>query len=707
MTYFVIPVVLVGTFFGASASQQLLETRNSTAINSTCGDVFVYSDPPRSYKIWLSIVPIILVIWGVLLMNKSSQIVAPATMITTAVLCVLYFAEEGLSANIGVIETAGLILLTVVDRVLWTVFEYAYNVFTAFMFLRVIQLWGIVAVMRKEFEILAYDVERKILLIMFNFAIVIAVVAPGGSNFLIAGTILLEMNLMNLPDGPEKDKYDLRIGAMCLFGNSVTSAFNLVGVCIIALAGDVISIVDENDVNYPCARSDEKCAQKQIGLHFSAQIFILCTLTPFLFIWLYTRNLTSSHFLRRDFLLTLGCGLTFSIAQVLTAYFIGPELPCLTAAGASTLFYIAYVHYLEPWYDRKVGRRMSVMDMGDARAAEQSRAEQRVKSYYLRFSWILPFIMLTALLMLTNLFPAVIWAFQGGDDPVAQQALRVYILSTVTKCKSFVLRWPWFIHPGTMVMYCALATPFLVPFTSSEESQKLLELVDLNAGGMMSGSTANLGEEVESPGEARLMRSKSLNRGAMRDLIQLSHRKQYSFWTRYRIVMKRALIDGLGEALPVTIAIASFASMARIMSGFGMTKILSSALVAATTNSPASFGLIGALLGGIGAGLTGSTTTSNFLFGRLQVQTALDLGLVRGGVNRIGSIWSVCGLQILGSSAGEAIAPQNAIFSVIILRRRFTDGAVIKGVLPFTFFFWLIMCMLIGLVAVGYAQPLY
>ena len=232
-----IPVILIGTFFGASSSQTIIAVRNSTtpAAPGTCDDIYVYSPVPRSYKVWLSIVPFILVFTGVLLMNKSSKIVAPVSTIITAVLCVLYFHEEGDSATADTVQTMGLILLTIVDRALWTVFEYAYNVFTAFLFLRVIQLWGQVAVMKSEFELLAYDVERKILLIMFNFAIVVAVVAPGGSNFLIAGTILLEMNLMNLPEGAEKDKYDLRIGAIALFGNSITSSFNLVGVCIIAI----------------------------------------------------------------------------------------------------------------------------------------------------------------------------------------------------------------------------------------------------------------------------------------------------------------------------------------------------------------------------------------------------------------------------------------------------------------------------------------
>jgi L-lactate permease len=431
-------------------------------------------------------------------------------------------------------------------------------------------------------------------------------------------------------------------------------------------------------------------------------------LSPFIFIYLYTRNITSRHFLQRNFILCLGCGFFFSLAQIITATFIGPELPCLTSAGASTLFYILYVKWLEPWYDAKRDRRMSVFGTETEQdEARKRKLQQLGLGTYERFGWILPFLMLTALLMLTNLIPPIVSGFQGGSDPIAQQALDVFLLSTRARCGVFIERWAWFIHSGTMVFYCAFATPFLCKFDSNEENRKLLQLVDLNAGNLLAGSNERIGEDIKSPGAARLERSKSVNRQAMRTLIELANDSGLSFWQKYRIVMKRALMDGLEEAIPVTVAIAAFASMARIMSGFGMTGALSSALVDLTKNNPPSFGVISILLGALGAGLTGSTTTSNFLFGRLQVQTALDLGLVRGGPNRVGSIWSVAGAQILGSSVGEAIAPLNAVFAAIVCQDRFTDGEIIRGVLPYTFTFWSVMCILTGLVAVGFAQPLY
>lgn len=698
-------MVLVGTLFGASASMSVVEIRNQTApaLPGTCDDLYVYTNVSYYWKLYLSLIPIYIVIWGVLLMNKGSQVVAPAALIVTSVLCLLYFSDEGLSSSADVVQSSGLILLTVVDRVLWTVFEYAYNVFAAFLFLRVLQLWGIVGYMKDEFEVQAYSPERKVLLIMFNFAVMIAVVAPGGSNFLISGAILLDMNILNLPVGEEKDKYDLRIGVLCLFGNTISSAFNLVGVCIIALAGDVIGLIDEQEANFPCQVGDEKCAQKQIGLHFSAQVFLLCTLMPLWMTWLVTRNIATRHFLRRELVLHLGCGLVFSFFQAVTAYYIGPELPCLVAAGASTVFYLVYVQLVEPFVDRKMDRRLSVV-------AKQEDMAQKAEAlaampWRRRLQWTYPFFVLTALLMITNLFPQVQWALTGGDE--AQQALDVILLSVRTKCKTFVNRWPWLVHSGTMVMASAVVTPLLCAFNANEENIKLMELVDLNSGINTGGSHAGLGDEIEPRGKIKLERAQELTKRAMRDWQYMAQPEQ-RFVHRYRTVMKRAFADAANEALPVTVAIASFASLARVMSGFGMTKSLSSAVVDGISSTPLAFGFFSPLIGALGAGLTGSTTTSNFLFGRLQIQTAFDLGLVRGmaglqpGEQRWGNIWAVCGTQILGCTAGECIAPQNAIFASLVLQGRYGEGAIIKGLLPFTFTAWTVVCMLTGFVALGF-----
>lgn len=558
------------------------------------------------------------------------------------------------------------------------------------------QLWGVVARMKTEFEVLATDPERKIILIMFNFAVMLAVVAPGGSNFLIAALISVSMNFMNLPEGPERDQYDKRLAVLTLAGNAYTSAFNLVGVCFLALAGDVVPLISQYDAMHPCNLHDEKCAQKQVGLHYTAQFFSFSMLGPLFFVWVYKRKL-DAHFLSRNLLLCLGCGFCFAWAQLLTATYMGPELPSLTSAGASTIFYLLFVKVLEPLYDRTFNRRTSISEEQQKELDSQAMYLNR-QSYHERFMWTYPFLLLTFFLGITNIFPEVYRLFSGGNDPTARRALDVMLLSTQTSCKSFTRRWPWLVHSGSLILYSALLTPFLVKFSQDEENIEILQMIDLNQGSMMAGSTGKFGEFIEEPTKAKLTRLQAMNRGAMEDWLRLPNHE--GFWPRYKLCVYRAFVDALNEALPVTIAISSFASMARVMSGFGMTQQMSAAIVRSISGNPKIYGVIAPMLGALGAALTGSTTTSNFLFARLQVQTAFDLGLVVGGPNPQGNIWAVLAAQVLGTTAGELIAPQNAVFAVIVTRRKFTDGSVIRELLPFTFTLWLGLCCVTGLVAV-------
>ncbi len=80
----------------------------------------------------------------------------------------------------------GKVTLTVIDRFLWTVFDYALNMFSALFFLEVCKAWGIVERIREEFETITKDGNRLILLVLFCFGMLLGVVAPGGTNYLIA-----------------------------------------------------------------------------------------------------------------------------------------------------------------------------------------------------------------------------------------------------------------------------------------------------------------------------------------------------------------------------------------------------------------------------------------------------------------------------------------------------------------------------------------
>ena len=113
---------------------------------------------------------------------------------------------------------------------------------------------------RNEFNEVTDDPNLMIVLVVFIFGLILGVVAPGGSNYLISASILISMNIERPVrdedrkrivaqfderhrncdddecvhhDASDDDKVRVdtnnRIAAMALFGNAWSSAFNLLG----------------------------------------------------------------------------------------------------------------------------------------------------------------------------------------------------------------------------------------------------------------------------------------------------------------------------------------------------------------------------------------------------------------------------------------------------------------------------------------------
>lgn len=98
-----------------------------------------------------------------------------------------------------------------------------------------------------------------------------------------------------------------------------------------------------------------------------------------------------------------------------------------------------------------------------------------------------------------------------------------------------------------------------------------------------------------------------------------------------------------------TIGIYSLVAMALTMQHAGMTQILAEALSA---NTGPVFPLLSPFIGALGAFMTGSNTNSNVVFGQLQQQTALSLGL---------SIPLILAAQTAGGALGGLFAPAKVI----------------------------------------------
>lgn len=133
------------------------------------------------------------------------------------------------------------------------------------------------------------------------------------------------------------------------------------------------------------------------------------------------------------------------------------------------------------------------------------------------------------------------------------------------------------------------------------------------------------------------------------------------------------------------------------MSKFNMTQSIAEAIVGWLSGVPGAYAAFIPIIGMLGSGLTGSTTTSNFLFGQLQVQTSIDLGLVSKNHN---TVWEIAGAQILGATGGEIISPMNAVFSTLLLAGRFPESMLIKLVLK-VFVVWMIGCILVSVIFIA------
>eukprot|EP01083_Nonionella_stella_P168600 569671_1 len=619
------------------------------------------------WKIMLSMIPFVCVFQGVLAYNLSSRYVAPFSLVVTVILGLLFFEDEGWwiepsGKQSNIITTAGLVFITIVDRTIWTIFEYAFNVFTSFFFLRVLELWGVIDVMRKEFESMCNSDNRKVTLILFCFAIMIAVVAPGGSNFLIAGAIMVDINHRSHEDGEVRDDYDKRIGAICLFGNGLTSAFNLVGVCVIAISSDIIDLAHESG-DEQCATGEhsaeweEKCAAKQIGGYFSLMFFFFSVITPFIMAAMYNRKPTYKDVLldlKNDFVVLFLCGSIYALVQFLCSWLIGPELVCLLSAGCSLIGYYAYVQC------KNYGIKMNGTPNFKKR----------------KFVW--PFIILVTLLCCIRLIPGFQEVLEGGENEVAAAIFNPYVLNIKYLRYKFERHFGWLAHSGMTVLVVSILTVFIVPYTNKDdELEETLMHSDPTEHNYKKGKTM-----------------KRLKRGLHKDATRLKVIEELyedDINTKRKYVLVQAFKKSIGEALPVMLSIGCYASIAKVMAAFHMTQTVANGIVAALEDAPQVYVAFMPIIGMMGSGLTGSTTTSNFLFGRLQVTTALELGLI-DAKNGMNTIWEVAGAQILGATGGEIVSPMNAVFSTLLLASRFPESELIKMVLKL-FGFWMIGCV--------------
>lgn len=124
------------------------------------------------------------------------------------------------------------------------------------------------------------------------------------------------------------------------------------------------------------------------------------------------------------------------------------------------------------------------------------------------------------------------------------------------------------------------------------------------------------------------------------------------------------------------ITILSLVTIASVMNYAGMINEIGSALVALTGQY---YPLFAPLIGAIGTFVTGSDTSSNILFGKLQANVAGQLGYADTN-------WLVAA-NTTGATGGKIISPQSIAIATASCNMEGKDGEILKSALPYALFY--------------------
>ena len=119
------------------------------------------------------------------------------------------------------------------------------------------------------------------------------------------------------------------------------------------------------------------------------------------------------------------------------------------------------------------------------------------------------------------------------------------------------------------------------------------------------------------------------------------------------------------------ITIVAIVSLAKVMSYSGMITSIALVLVAATGGF---YPLISPIIGALGTFVTGSDTSSNVLFGPLQVEVARNLHM---------SPYWLAAANTGGATAGKMISPQSIAVATAATGIVGTEGKILKATLKF------------------------
>ena len=132
-----------------------------------------------------------------------------------------------------------------------------------------------------------------------------------------------------------------------------------------------------------------------------------------------------------------------------------------------------------------------------------------------------------------------------------------------------------------------------------------------------------------------------------------------------------------------TITIVSLIAMASLMNYSGMITTIASGMIAVTGDY---YPLFAPIIGAIGTFVTGSDTSSNILFAKLQAAAAGHLGMTGThtylGVTGQETNWLLAS-NTTGATGGKMISPQSVAIATAACEMRDSDAALLRSAIPY------------------------
>ena len=166
---------------------------------------------------------------------------------------------------------------------------------------------------------------------------------------------------------------------------------------------------------------------------------------------------------------------------------------------------------------------------------------------------------------------------------------------------------------------------------------------------------------------------------------QVLHNTQH-VTNHFRLSLKRLMVilaRTMVNLRKTVVTICSLIALASVMNYSGMITAIASGLVAVTGDY---YPLVAPMIGAIGTFVTGSDTSSNILFAKLQAHVANQLGMtgqstffgMEGGQEN----WLVAA-NTTGATGGKMISPQSIAIATAACDMEGKDGEILRSAIPY------------------------